>query len=276
MNDFKNISDFSLNMLIPWGLKLFNVILILTIGLFIKKLLVKIVRKLLERAKLEQIIINFVATITNAAIMIFIIISCISELGIETTSIITILGAAGLAIGLALQGSLQNFAAGIMLIIFRPFKTGDFVEAAGVSGNIEKISIFHTIMRTVDNREVIVPNSQIYSSTITNFSARDTRRIDLLISISYKDDIQKTKDILKNIIDNDNRILKEPEVVIGVLELADNSINIALRPWVKTEEFWEIRSDLLEKIKNEFDRNEINIPFPQMEVHLVNDKKRKL
>lgn len=271
MSEIEQLKSLSISMLYPWALKLFYVIMIFVIGFFIKKIIVKIVKSLLVKAKVEQILINFIATLTNAVILIFIIVACISELGIETTSIITVLGAAGLAIGLALQGSLQNFAAGIMLIIFRPFKAGDFVEAGGISGNVEKISIFNTVMRTPDNREVIIPNSQIYGSTITNYSSRDIRRIDFILQVGYKDNLEMVKDILKKISDDESRILKTEEIFIGVLELAENSVNIAYRPWVKTSDYWNTKCDLLEKIKNEFDKNNINIPFRQMEVRLINN-----
>jgi len=190
-------------------------------------------------------------------------------LGVDTTSLIALLGAAGLAVGLALQGSLQNFAAGIMLIIFRPFKAGDFVDAGGTSGTVEAIKIFNTILKTPDNREVIIPNGAIYGGTITNFSARSTRRIDMVFGIGYDDDIRKAKDVIKGILESDDRILKDPEFLIAVGELAAHSINFNVRPWVNSGDYWPVKFDLNERIKLAFDENGISIPYPQMDVHMA-------
>jgi small conductance mechanosensitive channel len=187
---------------------------------------------------------------------------------VNTTSLIALIGAAGLAIGLALQGSLQNLASGVMLIVFRPFKDGDFVEAGGTMGVVEEIGIFTTKMRTGDNKEVIVPNGQIFGGIITNYSKRDTRRVDMVFGIGYGDDIRKAKDIIAGIIAADERILKEPEPLIAVGELADSSVNFNVRPWVKSGDYWSVYFDLNEKIKLAFDDNGISIPFPQMDVHI--------
>jgi small conductance mechanosensitive channel len=177
-------------------------------------------------------------------------------------------GAAGLAVGLSLQDSLKNFAAGVMMIVFRPFKVGDFIEAGGTSGVVETINIFSTTMRTGDNREVIVPNGTIYGGTIVNYSARDTRRIDMTFGIGYEDDIRRAKDIMQRILEEDDRVLKDPEPTIGLSELADSSVDFVVRPWVKTADYWSVRFDLNERIKLAFDENGISIPFPQMHVHL--------
>jgi small conductance mechanosensitive channel len=187
---------------------------------------------------------------------------------VDTTSLIALLAAAGLAVGLAMKDSLQNFAAGVMLIIFRPFTAGDFVEAGGTAGVVETISIFSTIMRTGDNREVIVPNGAIYNGTITNYSARETRRIDMVFGIGYDDDIRKVKQLLGDILAADERVLKEPAAQVVVGELANSSVNFHVRPWVKSGDYWDVRFDLTERIKLAFDDNGISIPYPQMDVHL--------
>lgn len=243
-------------------------ILIVVVGRIAVKWLIKLVRKLMVRWNVDPILINFVSSISNALLLLFVFIAALDQLGVNTTSLIAVLGAAGLAVGLALKDSLQNFSAGIMLVLFRPFKVGDFIDAGGVMGIVEKISIFSTIMRTADNREVTVPNSQIYSGTITNFSARDTRRIDMVFGISYGDDLLKAKNIIKEIVTSHEKVLSEPEPVVRVAELAESSVNFDVRPWVNADDFWPVRSELIEQIKLAFDANGITIPFPQMDVHV--------
>jgi len=258
------ISDYA----IPWGLNIFFALLIFIIGKIVVSIIISVLKKVLRRTKMDDILLNFVTSILKTILILFVVIASLNQLGIDTTSLIALLGAAGLAIGLALQGSLQNFAAGVMLLIFRPFKAGDFVEAGGVAGIVESISIFTTIMRTGDNKEVIVPNGTIYGGSITNYSARDTRRIDLVFGIGYDDSIKDAKVIMENIINADPRILKDPETQIAVSELADSSVNFVVRPWVKSEDFWAVKFDLTEKIKLAFDEQGISIPYPQMDVHL--------
>lgn len=253
---------------IPWGIDLGLAIVIFIAGRLISKWIVSIVKKVLKRSGMDSILINFVSSILNALLLLVVIIAALNQLGVNTTSLIALIGAAGLAVGLALQNSLQNFAAGVMLIIFRPFTDGDFVEAAGTAGVVEKIGIFSTTMRTGDNREVIVPNSAIYGSNIVNFSARDTRRIDMTFGIGYEDDIKKARDIMRAIVTADERILDDPETVIAVSELADSSVNFIVRPWVNSSDYWPVYWDLNEKIKIAFDDNGISIPYPQMDMHM--------
>jgi len=217
---------------------------------------------------MDDILVDFICAIARTALLLFVIIAALEQLGVDTTSLIALLGAAGLAVGLALQNSLANFAAGVMLIVFRPFKAGDFVEAGGTTGVVEKISIFSTTMRTGDNREVIVPNGSIYGSNITNYSARETRRIDLVFGIGYGDDIRKARDIILSILDQDERILNDPAPVVAVGELGASSVDFVVRPWVATADYWNVRWDLLEKVKLAFDENKVSIPFPQRDVHL--------
>ncbi|MDX1678430.1 mechanosensitive ion channel family protein, partial [Arsukibacterium sp.] len=196
----------------------------------------------------------------------------LSQLGVQTTSFIAILGAAGLAIGLALQGSLANFASGILIILFRPFKAGDFIDGGGVSGTVEKIEIFQTQMKTPDNKRVIVPNAQITSKPITNYSAEPIRRVDLVIGIGYDSDLLLAKKTLEDILQNDERVLAEPAFSIKVAALADSSVNLNVRPWVNSADYWGVYWDTLEKVKLTFDEKGIGIPFPQMDVHLIKDQ----
>jgi small conductance mechanosensitive channel len=203
-----------------------------------------------------------------AALLAFVIIAALGQLGIQTTSFIAILGAAGLAIGLALQGSLSNFSAGVLMIIFRPFKQGDFIEGAGVAGIVEEVHIFNTVLRTGDNKTIIIPNDALMGGNIINYSTQPTRRLDLVVGIGYDDDIKKAKNILNELMANDERILKDPAPTLGLLELADSSVNFAVRPWVNSSDYWGVHFDLLESIKLRFDAEGISIPYPQQDVHL--------
>jgi small conductance mechanosensitive channel len=200
-----------------------------------------------------------------------VVIAALDRLGINTSSVLAIFAAAGLAVGLAMKDSLSNFAAGVMLVLFKPFKAGDFIEAAGSAGVVEKLRIFNTVMRSGDNREITIPNSQIYGGTIVNFSARETRRIDLIFGIGYGDDIRLAKTLLEQAMAEDERILKDPEPVILLMELADSSVNLAVRPWVNAADYWVVRSDLLQRVKEKFDAQGVSIPFPQRDIHLVAD-----
>ncbi len=204
--------------------------------------------------------------------MVFVVLAALSQVGIQTTSFIAIIGAAGLAIGLALQGSLANFAAGFLLIIFRPFKVGDFIEAGGVSGSVESIQIFTTTLTTPDNKTVIVPNSNIYSGNITNYSAKETRRVDLVVGVSYDADLSQVKAILNEIAANDERVMSDPEPVIAVSELADNSVNLVMRMWTKTADYWGVYFDATETVKVRLDEAGVGIPYPQRDVHLYEHK----
>lgn len=253
--------------IVPWSIKILVALLIFLIGQLVAKIVARILGKVLRHTKLDKILVDFIQSLVNALLLVFVIVAALDQLGVNTNSVIAVLGAAGLAIGLALQGSLQNFAAGFMLLIFRPFKDGDFVESAGTSGIVEKIGIFSTTLRTGDNKEVIIPNGSIYSSNIINYSKRATRRIDMIFSIGYNDDIRLARDVIVAIIKTESRILFEPEPQIVVGELGASSVNFFVRPWVKTEDYWDVRFSLNEKIKIAFDEHGITIPFPQMDVH---------
>lgn len=243
-------------------------IVIFVIGRFIAKAIAKGIRKLMRAQEVDKILETFVSNLAYWALMIFVIIAAINQLGIATTSLIAIMGAAGLAIGLALQGSLSNFAAGVLIVMFRPYRVGDFVEAAGISGVVVQVQILTTVLKTGDNKQIVVPNAQIMGSIITNYSANDTRRVDMVVGVSYEDDIDKVRATIKELIAADERILSDPECLIAVAELADSSVNFNVRPWVKSADYWGVKFDLTEAIKKRFDKEGISFPFPQQDVHL--------
>ena len=253
---------------IPWSINIALALVVFVVGRLISKGLVKVLEGLLVRAKVDSMLVDFIGSIAGAALFLFVIIASLDMLGVNTTSLIAMLGAAGLAVGLALQGSLQNFASGVLLIIFRPFVVGNVIDAGGVVGKVEKITIFNTVMLTPDNREIIVPNGSIYGGTITNISARDTRRIDMVFGIGYGDDIKKARDIMMQTLESDERILKDPAPQVAVSELADSSVNFVVRPWVNAADYWDVKFELTEKIKLAFDEQGVSIPFPQMDVHM--------
>lgn len=262
-----NIEQFIETYVLPWGINIVMAIAIFIIGKFVVGLLVSLAKKIMTKGKVDNILINFIASIIKTVLLLFVVIAALDQLGVETTSMIALIGAAGLAIGLALQGTLQNLASGVMLIIFRPFSDGDFIEAGGVSGVVEEIGIFSITMRTGDNREVIVPNGAIYGGTITNNSRRSTRRVDMVFGIGYDDDLLKAKDILNRILSEDDRILADPAPTVAVGELADSSVNFNVRPWCNTSDYWGVYGDIHEKVKLTFDAEGISIPYPQMDVH---------
>lgn len=251
-----------------FGIHIISAIAILLIGFWISKTLTRILKKVLVRRNVDFTLVHFSTSALKFALYLFVIIAAVGQLGIETTSFIAALGAAGLAIGLALQGSLANVAAGVMLIIFRQVKVGQFVESGGVSGTVEKVGIFNTTLVTIDNKVIFIPNSKLINDNIINYSEKDTRRIDLVFSISYEDDIDKTKNIIRTLIDADPDILKEPVALIAVGELSDNSVNIFVRPWVMTSKVLEVKFRLTELIKKKFDEENISIPFPQSDVYI--------
>jgi small conductance mechanosensitive channel len=267
MLDNINIQQLIETYVLPWGINIVMALAIFLIGKFVVKMLVKLAKKLMAKAKVDNILVNFIASIINTILLLFVVIAALDQLGLETTSLIALIGAAGLAIGLALQGTLQNLASGVMLIVFRPFNDGDFIEAAGVSGVVEEIGIFTTTMRSGDNREIIIPNGEIFGGTITNYSKRTTRRVDMVFGIGYDDDIKKAKEIISQILNDDERVLKDPEALVVVGELADSSVNFNVRPWCKTEDYWNVYFDTHEKIKLTFDAEGISIPYPQMDIH---------
>lgn len=268
-----DISALITTYVIPWGLKVILALAIFIIGRWIAKRLVGVVKKVMAKGAMDEMLISFIGNIVYALLLVVIVLAALEQLGVNTTSALAILGAAGLAVGLALQSSLSNFAAGVMLIMFRPFQKGDFIEAAGQGGVVEEVQIFNTTMKTGDNRQIIIPNSQIYGGTIINYSAKDTRRIDLVIGIGYDDDIARAKDILADLMAQESRILADPAPAVALGELGDSSINFNVRPWVASGDYWPVRSDLLERIKLAFDAAGISIPYPQQDVHMYEEKK---
>lgn len=255
-----------------YGLKVIAAIAIFFIGKWVAKRVVKVVKNLMKKANVDETLVSFSGNILYGLALAFVVIASLNQLGVETTSLAAVIAAAGLAIGLALQGSLSNLAAGVMIILFRPFKIGDYIEAAGTAGTVEDISIFTTILRTPDNKQVVVPNNAVTSDNITNYSAKPERRVDLLIGVGYDDDLAKVKKVLTKIVSEDDRVLEDKDVVIAVSELGDSSVNLVVRPWVKSENYWPVKFDLTEKIKVTFDKEGISIPYPQRDLHIIDGK----
>lgn len=249
---------------------LLTAIVIFFVGKWVVNLVVKGLMKGMQKGELDTTLRRFIANLARMLLMLFVIIAAINALGVQTASLIALVGAAGLAVGLALQGSLSNFAAGVLIVLFRPYKVGDWIEGGGVAGAVEEVQILTTVLKTGDNKRVIIPNSQIMGSTITNYSANDTRRVDLVVGVSYSDDLDKVRKELQGLVDADERILKDPAVTIAVSELADSSVNFVLRPWVATADYWAVYFDLTERVKKRFDEVGISIPFPQRDVHIHN------
>ena len=270
--DLSNILPRLQELLAFYGLNIVAAILIFVVGRWIARALRNMIKRMMTKGNVDEILVSFVGNLTYIALFAFVIIAALNQLGIQTTSFIAIIGAAGLAIGLALQGSLANFAAGVLMIIFRPFQVGDYIEGAGVAGAVEKVQIFTTQLKTPDNKTIIIPNAKIMGDNITNYSAKDTRRVDMVIGVGYGDDLKKVREILEDILAKDHRILKDPAPTIGVLELGDNSVNFAVRPWVKRDDYWGAYFDVTETVKRRFDEEGISIPYPQRDVHLYEYK----
>ncbi len=250
------------------GLKLLAALATFIIGRWIAKIVVAGIKKALMRGKADPTLAGFLGNVAYGLLMAVVVVAALGELGVSTTSAAALLGGAGVAIGLSLKDQLSSFAAGVMLIMFRPFRVGDYVEAGGTAGTVEQIKIVATVLKTPNNQEITVPNHAIWGSNIINYSIRPTRRIDLPVGISYDADFRKAKDILQDIAANDQRVLEDPAPWLGVTELADSAVIISYRTWVNTPDYWQTRSDLIEQIKLRFDENDIGIPFPQMDVHL--------
>ncbi|MCH7503150.1 MAG: mechanosensitive ion channel [Proteobacteria bacterium] len=245
-------------------------LIIFYVGRWVAGMVVRGIATVMQKNNMDKTLETFICNLVRMTLILFVIIAAVNQLGIQTTSLIAVLGAAGLAVGLALQGSLSNFASGVLIILFRPYKVGDYIEGAGVIGSVEDMQILTTVLTTGDNKRVIVPNSQIMGSIITNYSSNDRRRIDLVVGVSYDDDIDKVRDELKALVAADDRILDDPACLIAVSELADSSVNFILRPWVKTSDYSAVKFSLTEAIKKRFDEVGISFPFPQHDVHLHN------
>ncbi len=263
-----DLTKLSMDLVTELGLKLASAVLIFVIGRWVAKAILRVAKGVMARAELEETLSRFLGNLLYVVLMTVVIITTINQLGIQTTSLLAVLGAAGLAVGLALQGSLANFAAGVLIVAFRPYKVGDYIEAGGTAGTVEAVQIFTTVLKSPDNRRIIVPNAQMTAGTITNYSANDTRRIDLVAGVSYADDLDKVRRILQEIVAADSRVLAEPAPTIAVSELADSSVNFVVRPWVNSADYWAVYFDLTEQIKKRFDQEGVSIPFPQRDVHV--------
>ena len=250
-----------------WGGKILGALAILIVGRIIAKLLSKSIRKLVGD-KTDETLGGFVGSLVYMGLMAVVVMASLDVLGVETTSLAAVLGAAAFAIGFALQDSLGNFASGVMILFFRPFQVDDYIEGGGIAGSVLSISVFNTILKTPDNKRIIVPNGSITSGNIVNYSAHDTRRVDLVFGIGYDDDIKQAKELLETIVREHPKVLDDPEPTIAVSELADSSVNFVVRPWVKTEDYWDVHFDLTETVKLRFDAAGISIPFPQTDVHV--------
>ncbi|WP_375752565.1 small-conductance mechanosensitive channel MscS [Vibrio sp. HN007] len=255
-------------LLIQYGVNILSAVIILFIGNIIVKTIAGSVAKVLEKREMDKAVVDFISALVRYLLFVIVLIAALGRIGVQTASVVAVIGAAGLAVGLALQGSLSNFAAGVLIVAFRPFKSGDYVEIGGVAGSVESIQIFQTVLKTPDNKMIVVPNGSVIGGPIVNYSRHDTRRIDYVIGVSYSADLQKTKEIIEATLKADSRILKEPGIQVGVVELADSSVNFVARPWVKTEDYWAVYFDALQAMKEALDDAGIEIPFPQMDVHL--------
>lgn len=255
--------------LATYGLQIIAAAAIFIIGRWLAKVISMLVKKGLIKAKVDETLARFVSNLCNIGLLVFVVIATLDKLGVKTTSLAIVVGAAGLAIGFALQGSLSNFAAGVMLIIFKPFKVGDFVEVAGKRGTVKEIQIFNTIINSPDNIRVIIPNGQVTGGNIMNYTVNGTRRVDLVVGVSYEDDLKKARQVIEKVIESDERILKDPTPTVAVSELGDSSVNFVVRPWVNAGDYWNVYFDVTEKVKLALDKNGISIPYPQRDVHMI-------
>jgi small conductance mechanosensitive channel len=269
MAEFLNkVYSYLTTYLAEYGLQIVAAIVIFVVGRWLAKVISNLIARAMTKAKVDATLTSFVKNLCHIALLAFVIIAALKKLGIPMTEFTVVVGAAGLAVGFALQGSLSNFAAGVMLIIFKPFKVGDFVELAGKMGTVKEIQIFNTILNSPDNVRIIIPNGQVTGSNIMNFTVNGTRRIDLVIGVSYDDDLKKARQVIEDIILSDERILKEPAYTVAVSELGDSSVNFVVRPWVNAADYWAVRFDITEKIKLALDKNDITIPYPQRDIHM--------
>ena len=269
MDFLKNIdTDKLLDLMVTYGMKLGYALLVLVVGLLIIKLVMNGFRKLMEKRGTDPSLRGFVISLANIGLKAMLGVSVIQMIGIETTSFIAVLGAAGLAVGLALQGTLSNFAGGVMILIFRPYRVGHFIEAQGYTGTVDEIQIFVTIMKTVDNKKIIIPNGPLANGNIVNYTDVPTRRVDFTFGIAYGDDANKAMEVLHQLIKADDKIMKDPEPFVGLVALADSSVNFTVRVWAKTEDYWAVYFAMNKNVYEAFPKNGLNIPFPQMDVHV--------
>lgn len=258
-----------------YGLKILGALVIFLVGKWLAGVISRLVEKGLIKAHVEKTLAKFARHLTYVGVLIFVAIAALAAVDVETTQFAVVIGAAGLAIGLALQGSLANFASGFLMIIFRPCKVGDFIEAAGTKGTVKEIGIFNTIVNTPDNIRVFIPNAKLTGDNIMNYTVNGTRRVDLVVGVSYEDDLKKAKQVIETVLAEDERILNEPSPTVAVFELGDSSVNFVVRPWVKSEEYWNAYFDITAKIKLSLEQNDITIPYPQRDIHMKNNSGKK-
>ncbi|WP_421763349.1 mechanosensitive ion channel family protein [Ekhidna sp.] len=268
VTDATEHSEQLIDLLWTWGPKIVTAILTLIIGLWIIGILVRTFGKTMNKRNVDPSLSPFLKSLLGAVLKIMLFISVIGMVGIEATSFVAVLGAAGLAVGLALQGTLQNFAGGVIILLIKPFKVGDWIDTPNHSGTVNAIHIFNTILKTPDNKTIIIPNGGLANSSLTNYSAEPRRRVDLTVGVGYGDSTEKTRETLMELINADDRILKDPEPFIAVAELADSSVNFTVRLWVEASDYWPVKFDMNEKVYNKFNEVGLNIPFPQMDVHV--------
>ena len=268
MENLEGLFQQAPELIMTYGIKAIFAIVIFLIGKYLANVAKKVTTKVLGKRKVDATVVSFVANLAWGLVFVFTVIATLGQIGVQTASLVAVIGAAGLAVGLALQGSLSNFASGVLMVIFRPCRVGDYVEAAGIAGTVDEITIFSTKLRTPDNKVITAPNSSMMNGTITNYSTMPQRRVDLVIGVAYDSDIATTKDLLKGILDNSKYVLKDPAYTVALAELADSSINFVVRPWVNSADYWAARFELLEQIKNALDEANITIPFPQMDLHV--------
>lgn len=261
-----------MSLIMEYGPRLVGAILVLIIGSWIVSLITKSFIKVLEKKDIDASLKPFLGGLVGGLLKVMLVLSVLSTLGIEMTSFIAILGAVGLAVGMALSGTLQNFAGGVMILTFKPFKVGDFITAQGYSGTVNQIQIFNTILKTPDNKTIIIPNGGLSTGSMINFSTEEKRRVDWTIGIGYGDDVDKAREVIKRLCDEDERILKDPEVAIVVSELADSSVNFGVKAWVNAADYWGVFFAMNEKVYKTFDKEGLNIPFPQRDIHIYNEK----
>lgn len=254
--------------LATYWLQVVAAIVIFVVGRWLARVISKLVGKAMTKAKVDETLTSFVQNLCHIALIVLVIVAALEKLGVPTTNFAVVVGAAGLAIGFALQGSLANFAAGVMLVIFKPFKVGDFVELGGKMGTVKEIQIFNTILNSPDNVRLIVPNGQVTGTNILNYTANGTRRVDMVVGVSYEDDLKKAQQVIEDVLAEDDRILKDPPATVAVSELGDSSVNFVVRPWVNAVDYWAVRFDTIRKMKLALDKNGITIPFPQRDVHM--------
>lgn len=264
----KNIQSDWLPLLLEYGMSILFALITLAIGWWLVNRVTNGLTSVLQKRNADAMLTGFLSSLTSALLRILLLLSVAGMLGIETTSFIALIGAAGLAVGLALQGSLANFAGGVLILFLRPFRAGDFIEAQGISGTVESILIFHTVLRTADNKTIIIPNGSLSNGSITNYSTKPTRRVDINVGIGYEDDLKKAREILLGLAAADERVLKTPEAVVYMTSLGDNSVNLSLRMWTKSADFWGVFFTVQEQMKEAFDREGINFPYPQRTVHI--------